>query len=700
VSLSFNSQNREVEVLPGVQPDNCSNLNLVTNLSSTRLAPEEAGLLSKGPKFSVLSIPRDRTVLIDEYRVGFQRLLHNVRWQCLNNERNGYEPVQLYPPHKEIHLPNLIPEVEVIIQQATHKYVEVLKNLETMKMRSNLSHVDWRAVRSLRSRNLVIDTSDKGGEFCITDKSVYHDLMVKELTVTGKFRRIAKIKIDKVEDRLNNVWRGLCLKYKISKHIEKHYVSLNSNYGSVKGLVKTHKISAEGDTKIRLVMNTIGTPGYRLSWLLCKNITPSITKCTSSRSSIEIIELIKNVKQDVLAEVNYPFSLDVVDMYHKVPRKDAISCLVNSLTEAKFSLLNIQPHEIGEVIDVILRSNQFWYEDSLYIQATGLPIGNRLSGILADAFISDLEKKVISQIPNTLYYRYVDDYLFLTRDEQSARHIHQLFDSCDDRLRFELELPSQNGSLSLLDFTIKIDNGNPIFSFYQKPCRKPVFVHATSGIPKHHMQNIVNNELSRIGSRCSGENDKKECLDRFQQVLRDRGHKLKPKDKHKTNVSKNDKKFFLNVPFVSDKINGMVRKALKPLGLNVSLSHKSKRLRDILQKKSTSDHDSCDYKNCFLKNKDCTRTHVVYQMKCSKCGATYIGSTKRKLHQRIKEHMTHKSSLVYQHHIKCGSGKWSTSVLYCCHHIQQLRFMESMLIKRHSPNINVKENVFNEHIVF
>jgi hypothetical protein len=298
-----------------------------------------------------------------------------------------------------------------------------------------------------------------------------------------------------------------------------------------------------------------------------------------------------------------------------------------------------------------------------------------------------------------IYYRYVDDYLFLTKDEQSAREIHHLCDTFDARIRFELELPDENKTLSLLDFSIKIENDQPMFAFYQKPCRKPMFVHATSGIPKQQMMNFINNERGRIDSRCSRDGDKKRCLDRFQRVLVDRGHRETQRSKKlKQRGVVNEEKFFLNVPFVNDKINGMIKKALQPLGVKINLSHKSKRLKDLLNCNDKK-REKCNIKNCPLNSSECHRTHVVYEMKCIKCGYNYIGSTKRKLHQRVKEHMTHKTSLVYLHNIKCKSG-WNSKVIYQCHHVQQLRFMESMMIRRLAPKLNGKENVFNEHIVF
>jgi hypothetical protein len=686
---------------PNNEADGNENVDLISNLSNAQLTMEEVDLLSKGPNFSIVTFPKDRTVLLDEYRVGFQRLLHNVRWhqQILRQERmvNTTGPC-LYPPHKEINLPSLIPEVEEVVKNVTHRYLHVLRDIESMKLRSNLSSVDWKTIKSLRTKNVVIDSSDKGGDFSITDKTAYHNAMNAELNGSGKFRRVAFVKIEKVENRVNTFWRELCHKHKIDKRTESHYLSSNSNFGNISGLVKTHKVTADGSLKLRLVMNTANTPGYRLSWLISRSIAPDILKSTSSKSSEDIIQSIKGLDPSILRTMNYPFSLDIVDMYHKIPRKDAIQCLVDRLTNSRFNLLGIVPIEIGCLIDVILRSNQFVYGSSLYIQATGLPIGNRLSGFLADVFISDLQMRVIEQFPSNPCYRYVDDYLILTESEQTASEIHQAFNAADERIKFEFELPKMDRSLSLLDFTIKIDDGYPRFTFHQKQCRKPTFVHGSSGIPKSSMMNIIDNERARIESRCTEESDRVACVRRFQMALGARGHTLHIKKPRRNNTKKGDKKFFLNIPFISDKINSKIKKSLAPFGLNFCISHKSKRLKNLLREKSNLNL-ACNFQKCSLNNQDCMKTHVVYKMVCTGCGSFYVGSTWRRLHQRVREHLTQRCSLVYQHNVVCNSD-WRTSVLYQCQHLQQLRFMEAMAIRKLTPTLNGKDNLFDSHIVF
>ena len=130
------------------------------NISGIQLTPEETEFLSKGPNFSV------------------------------NSYENDTDKFSFYPPLRDVKLPTQHPEIE-IIQKSSRKYLELLKKFEKMKMKSNLSKTEWNKISSLRSRDVVIDSSDKGGEFCLTNKNLYRNLMIKELTETGKFRRVA-----------------------------------------------------------------------------------------------------------------------------------------------------------------------------------------------------------------------------------------------------------------------------------------------------------------------------------------------------------------------------------------------------------------------------------------------------------------------------------------------------------------------------
>ena len=66
------------------------------------------------------------------------------------------------------------------------------------------------------------------------------------------------------------------------------------------------------------------------------------------------------------------------------------------------------------------------------------------------------------------------------------------------------------------------------------------------------------------------------------------------------------------------------------------------------------DTKKCSY---FLSNKDkipnLSKSNVVYEVKCPRCSATYIGKTERCLQSRLSEHINPTKSAIGQHFHNC-----------------------------------------------
>ena len=62
--------------------------------------------------------------------------------------------------------------------------------------------------------------------------------------------------------------------------------------------------------------------------------------------------------------------------------------------------------------------------------------------------------------------------------------------------------------------------------------------------------------------------------------------------------------------------------------------------------------------NCFISLKDHTQemyqSSVVYEFKCPRCNANYVGKTDRCLYTRVKEHSCHDSFEIYNHICSCN----------------------------------------------
>ena len=98
---------------------------------------------------------------------------------------------------------------------------------------------------------------------------------------------------------------------------------------------------------------------------------------------------------------------------------------------------------------------------------SGLPMGSRISGLLANIYVDHIEHSLISSLPIAMYKRYVDDIFIITDNEETADSIFNKFNECNEYVKFEIEKPSNN-SLSLLDFCVTIAEGRARISFYQK----------------------------------------------------------------------------------------------------------------------------------------------------------------------------------------------------------------------------------------
>ena len=85
----------------------------------------------------------------------------------------------------------------------------------------------------------------------------------------------------------------------------------------------------------------------------------------------------------------------------------------------------------------------FTFEDRIFRQTEGLPVGSSISGILAILFMDQLESIALSSHRViSPYKRYVDDIYLQTTNEEKANEFHHTMNSLHPRLKFEIEKPA------------------------------------------------------------------------------------------------------------------------------------------------------------------------------------------------------------------------------------------------------------------
>ena len=131
-------------------------------------------------------------------------------------------------------------------------------------------------------------------------------------------------------------------------------------------------------------------------------------------------------------------------------------------------------------------------------------MGSSISGILGNHIHGKTRnhRPLLGPNDKPLQEIFLDDIYLQTTNEETADDFHHIINNVHTNLKFEIEKPETTPSglsLSLLDFKVTISkDDNNSFEFYEKPAKKPLFVHHQSAIPTKSKLNFIRNERKRI----------------------------------------------------------------------------------------------------------------------------------------------------------------------------------------------------------
>jgi hypothetical protein len=390
---------------------------------------------------------------------------------------------------------------------------------------------------------------------------------------------------------------------------------------------------------------------------------------------------------------------DVTAMYTSIPGKDAVDIFCQKLINVNFAYFGLYPADFRDLLMMVLDNSYFKFEEMVFKQTSGLPMGNKVSGMLADSYMDSIERSLVNRLSINFYYRYVDDCLLLTTSREEADKIYHEFNTANSYIKFEIEHPGVDGSLSLLDFNINVNNEVPIVRAHTKPIKSDIFMSGLTALPSQVKKNIIINEWNRIKRRCGSMEEIKKSRKKFINKLKKNQHEWIPflslhnnTHDNTSHTQQDSPVFYLSIPFLNDETNTKIKRSLKELGYNIRISHRSPCLNQLINPqiyRPPTRNKKCNLNGCRVNNTDCFKSMVIYEAICS-CSANYIGSTKKFFHIRMKEHFSQSSSNIFKHNRVC-EGQWNFKIRQSFLSLQSLRWGEAILIKRERPQLNRRE---------
>ena len=146
---------------------------------------------------------------------------------------------------------------------------------------------------------------------------------------------------------------------------------------------KIHKT----DIPLRPIVSSIGSATYHLARELARILTPLKGQSSSYiRNSSHFVEKIQEVN---LQESDRMVSFDVRSLFTKVPIQEALQVIEEKLQDdtSLDDRTMMSPSTICHLTELCMKSTYFKFEDQLYEQTEGAPMGSPLSPVIADLYM-------------------------------------------------------------------------------------------------------------------------------------------------------------------------------------------------------------------------------------------------------------------------------------------------------------------------
>ena len=166
---------------------------------------------------------------------------------------------------------------------------------------------------------------------------------------------------------------------------------------------------------LRPIASFIGSALYNTSKFLTSILTPlqngnGFSVPTSSKFVDEISNI--DIQDDEIM-----LSFDVVSLFTAIPVKKACDYIQTKLDcdESLHLPTNLDTTDIISLLNFVLSNNYFVYNDSVYKQIHGCPMGSPVSPVVANLCMAAIEEMVINTtpVPPKVWKRHVED-SFLT----------------------------------------------------------------------------------------------------------------------------------------------------------------------------------------------------------------------------------------------------------------------------------------------
>lgn len=330
-------------------------------------------------------------------------------------------------------------------------------------------------------------------------------------------------------------------------------------------------------------------------------------------------------------------SFDVESLFPSIPVKKALAALNDHLT--KFDVPIEKKSIYMKAAELCMNMNFFEYRDRFYKIEKGTSMGNPLSPLIAEIFMSKFEMELKSKNLLPMFWkRYVDD-VFTIIKRTEVPNLLEILNRQYDEINFTCEI-EENSHIVFLDLDLYHNNDGKIdIGIHHKATSTLRLIPSDSHTPIQHKLAAFNSLAHRLVNLPLSVNNYLKEYKHIKDAALVNGYSLNTIDRiikqHARKKERND----LSTLFSQnqDATNTMKRVAV------IFAPEITNDLKTVFANNNMQIVHSNPFKlkNHLLSTKD-KKEHLdkpgIYEIACNSCGRKYYGQTKRSVRKRFKEH--------------------------------------------------------------
>jgi ferritin len=473
---------------------NLSFTNLSRNPSIVNLTTDCKAILGLGLKF----IPTPRNVTQKEYFEHYRPSLRRYLWRIhFINETSKFFDPRLKIKHNKENLPPLTEHPRTVTRTFNRMIEEAVS---TLPEDQNLTKRDTKFIgmveRLMKCQDIIIRESDKNLGLVVLDLEEYDRMVMNHLSnelVYDMCEENAQAVLSRLFEREEQVL-GFLLRFHVSKFSTQQWQFLKhrdtTRMPKFYILPKIHK-SPIGS---RPIVGAFNSPTTRISTVLEILLQKELEKEPQIlRDSIELAQHLNSMRN--IPSGSFLVSLDVVALYPNI-----------NLMHLKSTIHKTGMRHILKMIEFVLHNSYFEYNDIIYHQKTGIPMGTNAAVSIANWYLAKTIDCNLMAMPQISWFkRYVDDIFFIwTGSKEELILIKDVWNAAGTGLKYTEVI--SNNHLSMLDILVMKDSFERIsYKTYQKPNNKGLYIPAKSSHTKHTLKGFIHGELIRFARTCSSE---------------------------------------------------------------------------------------------------------------------------------------------------------------------------------------------------